>query len=414
MVNSEVQKNTSEARLGKAQRPLGRSPVLGLLDFCKGLAIVWIVLIHWRPEWFGWQGVHVFIVLSGFGLTYSCLKRDSDISWKKWYVKRFRKVLPSYWMVCLWGYLILACVYLFEGRNLLNALSLPLDVLLKNALLLDLSLLNPTVKVEPNGSLWFIPFIVSFYLAFPWLYQVVAKHKTVRVVLFALLVAIVFEFVYRAIALYWLDGRPIGYAHYAKLFPVLGVPLDKLPTDFRFQHEYAFNFFPSRLGEFAIGMVAAVALVRNSSIFHKVLLNPWMGVLGFLIWLAGNALIYQGFWGWVFADFVIAVGIILWFVNLGSLLQKKLPAFFSKMSELGVWSYYIFLTHYLLVFITQKMDAPLTPLFDNSPIGIKVLRVSLFGAIIVGTWITSRILQRFDQSQFSDLIIQQTFAKVWK
>ncbi|BAY42677.1 acyltransferase 3 [Scytonema sp. HK-05] len=404
MLNSEVQKNTSQAP----------APVLGLLDFCKGLAIVWIVLIHWRPEWFGWQGVHVFIVLSGFGLTYSCLKRDSDISWKKWYVKRFRKVLPSYWMVCLWGYLILACVYLFEGRNLLNALSLPLDVLVNDALLLKLTLLNPIVKVEPNGSLWFIPFIVSFYLAFPWLYQLVVKHKTVRVVLFALLVTIVFEFVYRAIALYWLDGIPTGYRHYAKLFPVLGVPLDKLPTDFRFQHEYAFDFFPSRLGEFAIGMVAAVGLVRNSSIFHKVLLNPWMGVLGFLIWLAGNALIYQGFWGWVFADFVIAVGIILWFLNLGSFLQKKLPAFFSKMSQLGVWSYYIFLTHYLLVFITQKMDAPLTPLFDNSAIGIKVLRVSLFGAILVGTWISSRILERFDRSQFSDLMIQKTFAKVLK
>lgn len=108
------------------------------------------------------------------------------------------------------------------------------------------------------------------------------------------------------------------------------------------------------------------------------------------------------------------LGIILWFVNLGSLLQKKLSAFFSKMNQLGVWSYYIFLTHYLLVFITQKMDDILTPLLNNSPIGIKVLRVSLFGAIIVGTWITSGIVQRFDCSQFSDLMIQKTFVKVLK
>ncbi len=53
----EAVKNTSEA-----------TPVLTLLNLCKGLAIIWIVLIHWRPEWFGfgWQGVHVFIVVSGF------------------------------------------------------------------------------------------------------------------------------------------------------------------------------------------------------------------------------------------------------------------------------------------------------------------------------------------------------------
>ncbi|WP_169219089.1 acyltransferase family protein [Brasilonema sp. UFV-L1] len=403
MVNSKVRQNTSKA-----------APILGLLDFCKGLAIIWIVLIHWRPEWFGWQGVHVFIILSGFGLTYSCLQKDSDISWKKWYLKRFRKVLPPYWMVCFWGYLTLVCVYLFEGRNLLNTFLSPLDVLFKNALILELTLLNPTVEVEPNASLWYIPFILSFYLTFPWLYQLIAKHKTARALLFALLGAIIFEFLYRTAALYWLDGRPIGYFHYSKLFPVLGVPLDKLPNDFRFQHEYAFNFFPSRLGEFAIGMTAAVGLVRNSSIFHKVLLNPGMGVLGFVIWLTGNALIYKGFWGWVFADFVIAVGMILWFVNLASLFKKKLPTLFSKMSQLGIWSYYIFLTHYLLVFLTQKLDDIVIPLLDNSLIAIKVLRVSLFGTIIVGTWIACLILERFDRSQFSDLMIQKTLAKILK
>lgn len=219
-----------------------------------------------------------------------------------------------------------------------------------------------------------------------------------------------FEFLYRAVALYYLDGRPIGYFHYSRLFPILGMPLDKLPNDFRFRHEYAFNFFPSRLGEFAIGMVSVVTIKQNSSRFNKVLLNPWMGALGFFIWLAGNALIYQGFWGWVFADFVIAVGIIMWFLNLALLFQKKLPILFSKMSQLGVWSYYIFLTHYLLVFVTQKMDESLIPLLDNSWIGIKVVRFSLFVTIIVGTWITSRILERFDRSQFADFVIEKTLA----
>jgi peptidoglycan/LPS O-acetylase OafA/YrhL len=384
-------------------------PVLDLLDFCKGLAIIWIVLIHWRPEWFGWQGVHVFIVLSGFGLSYSCLKKKSSIKWSQWYFKRFRKTLPAYWMVCLWGYLLLVCIYILEHHHLLNAFLLPLDVLLKNVLLLDLTLLNPTVKIEPNGSLWFIPFIISFYLAFPLLLRLITKYVNTRNVLFAFLAAIIFEFIYRGIALYWLDGRPIGYFHYFDSFPIIGMPLDRIPDSIRFQNEYAFNFFPSRLGEFAIGMVGAVILLKGSSLFHKVLLNYWVACFGFFIWLFGNYLIYQGFWGWVTADFVIAVGIIMWFINIAYFLQKYLPLVFSKISLLGVWSYYIFLTHYLLVFVIGKIDNYLITIVADSWIGVKFLRISLFATIILGTWIASIMLEKFDKSRFLNQMIQKYF-----
>lgn len=51
---------------------------LHLTDFCKGMAIVWVFVIHYHGGWFGWQAVHVFIVLSGFGLAYSCLQKNTD------------------------------------------------------------------------------------------------------------------------------------------------------------------------------------------------------------------------------------------------------------------------------------------------------------------------------------------------
>ena len=79
----------------KTDTAVVQSNVLSLLDFCKGLAIAWVFLFHYEPGWFGWQGVHVFIVLSGFGLTYSCLKKSDNISWKQWYLSRFEKILPT-------------------------------------------------------------------------------------------------------------------------------------------------------------------------------------------------------------------------------------------------------------------------------------------------------------------------------
>lgn len=77
---------------------------LSLLDFCKGLAIILVVLFHYSKTWFGWQGVHLFIVLSGFGLTYSCLKKNETISWKHWYIRRAERILPVYWLLSLFGF----------------------------------------------------------------------------------------------------------------------------------------------------------------------------------------------------------------------------------------------------------------------------------------------------------------------
>ena len=69
--------------------------ILKLLDFCKGIAIASIVLFHYKDGWFGWQGVHIFIVLSGFGLTYSCLKKPEITYLNQWYLKRFEKIMNN-------------------------------------------------------------------------------------------------------------------------------------------------------------------------------------------------------------------------------------------------------------------------------------------------------------------------------
>ncbi len=73
--------------------------MLGLLDFCKGIAIVWVMLVHAIHGWFGWQGVHVFIVLGGFALTYACLTRENQLSWSQWFQRRAARILPAYWLV---------------------------------------------------------------------------------------------------------------------------------------------------------------------------------------------------------------------------------------------------------------------------------------------------------------------------
>lgn len=94
----------------KIQSPISStSHLLKLLDFCRGLAIIGVFSIHYPLSefkiWFGWQGVHIFLILSAFGLTYSRLNKNKN-SWKEWFIKRAARILPCYWLVVLIGFLL--------------------------------------------------------------------------------------------------------------------------------------------------------------------------------------------------------------------------------------------------------------------------------------------------------------------
>ena len=391
--------------------------VLSLLDFCKGLAMIWIFLFHYQRNWFGWQGVHIFILLSGFGLTYSCLNKNK-ISWKQWYVRRAERVLPTYWLVALSGFLLMICMVVIKSPDA------PFKEFIKSIirLFLDISLLRnlsyqtifnyPFVTILPNDPLWFVPLIFGFYVIFPGLYTLIVKYKA-KGCLLILLGAMTIEFIYRAISIYLLDGFPIGYEN--SLLGDLSVlplnPLDRLPDSFimPFQLQAPFGLFPSRIAEFVLGMLAAVALVQNEQKFNNIFVNYRMGITGVVIWLAGYALVFVGLWGWVFGDFVISLGLVLWLVNLAWLCQQILPFLFLKVSELGSWSYYIFLTHVLILHFLEDIAAKLVT--DNILPRSSLIKIAILGFMIIGTWVASWLLMKFDKSKFPQIITQKTIGR---
>jgi peptidoglycan/LPS O-acetylase OafA/YrhL len=388
--------------------------VLSLLDFCKGLAIVWVVLFHYQPEWFGWQGVHVFIVLSGFGLTYSCLKKPGNIAWKQWYVRRSERILPLYWLVSISGFLIMLCLYLFTKDIAANGITSTKNLILNIFLLRNLSI--KTIFSPPNDPLWFIPLIVGFYLVFPWLYHLILKYKTFRSRLVILLAILAIEFMYRVLSIYYLDGAPVGYEqhllHGLSISPLK--PLNNIPDTFflfPFQLQAPFGLFPSRIAEFMLGMLGASLLVQNSQKFHNIFLNYRIGLVGVLIWLAGCSLIFTGLWGWIFADFLIALGLILWIVNLAGIFQQRFSFLFRKISQLGIWSYYIFLSHGIFVYLFLERQPTLIGGANSLSLSFlkKILALVI---LIILTWGYSWVLIKFDQSKFPKLIIQKTIARV--
>src|SRR4028119_2384131 len=46
----------------------------------------------------GYQGVHIFFILSGFGLAYSRILKP-DESWSTFMIKKFFRLYPTYWIL---------------------------------------------------------------------------------------------------------------------------------------------------------------------------------------------------------------------------------------------------------------------------------------------------------------------------
>ncbi|MEG4281018.1 acyltransferase [Microcoleus sp. MON1_C1] len=120
----------------------------------------------------GYQAVHLFFILSGFGLTLSALlveKKTDRIRWFGFIKKRFIRLYPSYWLI-LAIYLLLN---FFEYHSFLGLLK----TYVKGAIFLD---------VIP--ATWYIPILLQLYLLFPFLFYFLKKLSIKNFLLLSLLV----------------------------------------------------------------------------------------------------------------------------------------------------------------------------------------------------------------------------------
>src|ERR1700692_814482 len=85
------------------------------LDGVRGVAILMVMLFHSLFLGFGWTGVQVFFVLSGYLIT-SVLLTDTDLSLslylKRFYWRRALRIFPLYFGVLT----LVGTVYLLTGR----------------------------------------------------------------------------------------------------------------------------------------------------------------------------------------------------------------------------------------------------------------------------------------------------------
>jgi peptidoglycan/LPS O-acetylase OafA/YrhL len=102
------------------------------LDNLRAFAVIMVILFHYprwfeHPAWFpdvvkfGWTGVDLFFVLSGFLIAsqlFAQIKKEGSFSMREFYIKRFFRIIPIY-------YFVLALYFLFpvlSGDQLLPPL----------------------------------------------------------------------------------------------------------------------------------------------------------------------------------------------------------------------------------------------------------------------------------------------------
>lgn len=358
-----------------AETPSAPSSRIEVLDYVRGLAIIHIILYHYFLEHFGgrflivpdgiaanierlrifqdggvleWMknifgfffaygffSVNLFLLLSGFVLTYSALKSErkaptSSNTEPHSFIEKIHALVQFYWrkmkrvVIPLYISIIIGIGFLYL-RNILfpQFAAAPvyslIDIL--KLLFIPFFVYDIVFLQKFNGDLWFITLILQLYILFPLLH-----HQLKRWGVWKFLAAmLVITLAYRYIATYWLSTAPMGV-----IYPA--------------EHSYRlFSFFLPRLFEFCFGMALAYLYMQKNDALER-LTGAWGFIGGVVLTFAGFAFdMYR--WGWPYSDLTVSIGLFLVFLNIGALLGRS-SLIARVMVFLSDSSYENFLLHH--------------------------------------------------------------------
>src|SRR5260370_41326619 len=118
----------------------------------------------------GFHGVAVFLVLSGFGLSYALARSGRPpAAWLGWYRSRLVRLLPMYWVAHL-VYPVSPFQARFDARDYRFALSLLGDRVVPIG----------TLFYYFHPALWYFGLLLQLYLVFPALFVALGRLGVAR------------------------------------------------------------------------------------------------------------------------------------------------------------------------------------------------------------------------------------------
>lgn len=217
-------------------------PRLVAIDILRGLAIMWVVLFHlWGDlEFFpgapqvyyeqltnqvrdgagawpvftaftdlllrlGFQGVPLFMIISGISLTIAAHRAGDALRWRTFLLQRFRKLLVPYWMGVALTYAVIAGIAWRQaelgsgsfsdqftgGVTISRATVISIDW---NVAIASVALVPRLARAEwffaPQLALWFVGLIAQYYLLFPVLLFIMRRLGVLPFLLLTLAITV--------------------------------------------------------------------------------------------------------------------------------------------------------------------------------------------------------------------------------
>jgi len=301
----------------------------------------------------GFHAVGVFIVMSGFGLSYSLARSGGPRGgWRGWYRSRLVRLFPMYWAAHL--------LYLLSP---FQARLEPIDYRFVLSFLGDRVVPIYYIFYYLNPAWWYFGLILELYVVFPLLFSLMRRVGAG----WFLTLCVAETVVSRYVLLFVLHTS--GYY-------LLGA------------------FFGCRLWEFALGMALAVWYQRDRARVDRRLFS-WGGLAAGAATYTAGLYSYGSPLAYTLTDGLIGTGLFVILANL-AWSARRFARIERAITYVGMWSYGLYLIHQpYMIYFGERMRWATMAEFTVAAIPlIALLAIALSGLERIINRITDYVLAR--------------------
>jgi peptidoglycan/LPS O-acetylase OafA/YrhL len=355
------------------------------LDHLRALAIISVLCFHYQffghPEWergaisgFGWTGVDLFFVLSGFliaGQLFNTVTKGKIISLPEFFIKRFFRIIPPYLLVLViylavpaareWGHLSPIWKYFTFTVNFGQDLS----------------------KYGTFSHSWSLCVEEQFYLVLPLIFWLFIHFKGGKKAGYFIAALFIFGFIIRLLSWKYLVGP-------------------YLSTDQFGARWNEFMYYPTY--NHLDGLLVGVSIAGLFTFYPKA--KEWVNTRSYLILCCGIALLIGGFFLCkVYASYNTAIfGFPVISLGYGLVLAAFVSpsnVFFKLKSKvtalIATLSYSIYLSHKIIIHLLQNLLEKLG-IDKNSVLTMVICAICVFtGALVMRYLIEKPALRMRDR-----------------